>query len=146
MKRRILSFFLMFTLMLPLSSLTAETLDVSYTPSEPYKSSGYYKNLLGVTLTGDQAKDIVAVAASQVGNHEGNKFSELDGSNKSGTDNYSEYGYWFGTKVKGNTYGHFYAWCAMFVLDASPDGTRGLDIHTGHAGTFRKLVVVGYDP
>ncbi len=86
-----------------------------YPYSSAYKSSKYYTALNNVEMTGDEATDLVNVALSQVGYHEGNSTSELDGSNASGSNNYSEYGYWFGTQVKGNTTGHFYDWCAMFV-------------------------------
>ncbi|MBE6700396.1 MAG: CHAP domain-containing protein [Ruminococcaceae bacterium] len=86
-----------------------------YPYSSAYKSSKYYTALNNVEMTGEEASDLVNVALSQVGYHEGNSTSELDGSNTSGTNNYSEYGYWFGTQVKGNTTGHFYDWCAMFV-------------------------------
>lgn len=54
-----------------------------------------------------------------LGYHEGDSIEDLNGTG-SGSGNYSEYGYWFGTQVKGNTYGHYYAWCAMFVSPVFP--------------------------
>ena len=86
----------------------------SYTPSAYYRSGKYYTQLCNVSLTGNQRTDLVNVARSQLGYHEGDSIEDLNGTG-SGSGNYSEYGYWFGTQVKGNTYGHYYAWCAMFV-------------------------------
>ncbi len=80
-----------------------------------YQSSSYYTALKNVPLTGNQGEDIANIAYSQLGYHEGNLVSELGGLNTSGYNNYSESGYWFGTQVKGNTYGHYYDWCAMFI-------------------------------
>lgn len=87
---------------------TQPLLDMPYTSSASYRNSIYYSRLCNVSLTGDQRVDIVNVAASQIGYHEGNNTSELDGNNINGTGNYTEYGYWFGTEVKRNPYGHFY--------------------------------------
>ena len=86
----------------------------SYTPSASYRSGKYYTQLCNVSITGNQRTDLVNVARSQLGYHEGDSIEDLNGTG-SGSGNYSEYGYWFGTQVKGNTYGHYYAWCAMFV-------------------------------
>ena len=86
----------------------------AYTPSASYRSGKYYTQLCNVSLTGNQRTDLVNVARSQLGYHEGDSIEDLNGIG-SGSGNYSEYGYWFGTQVKGNTYGHYYAWCAMFV-------------------------------
>ena len=49
--------------------------------------------------TGDQATDLVEVARTQVGYHEG-------------TNNYTKYNVWFGSL---NGYGYNYAWCQTFV-------------------------------
>ena len=49
--------------------------------------------------TGDQATDLVEVARTQVGYHEG-------------TNNYTKYNVWFGSL---NDYGYNYAWCQTFV-------------------------------
>ncbi len=77
----------------------------NYTVSSSYKSGSYYQNLLNVKLTGNQATDIVNVALSQVGYHEGSSASNLSG-NSTSQANYTEYGRWFGQQ--GN-------WCAMFI-------------------------------
>ena len=77
----------------------------TYDVSSAYKRGAYYQNLLDVKLTGNQAQDIVNVALSQVGYHEGSSGSDLGGSSSS-TANYTEYGRWFGQQSN---------WCAIFI-------------------------------
>lgn len=89
----------------------------SYNVSSYYKNSVYYKNLLSVDLSGDNRSDIVTVALSQIGYHEGNSTSQFHGTNRSGTGNFTEFNYLFG-KLDGNGDGsveYGYAWCAAFV-------------------------------
>lgn len=62
-------------------------------------------------LTGNGAKDIVAIARTQLGYHESNKASDLGGTS-SGTKNYTEYGRWF---MDGKTSCTKGPWCAKFV-------------------------------
>ena len=88
---------------------------MNYTPSSYYSSSVYYSNLHELKLTGNQRLDLINVALTQVGYHEGNSISQLGGSNQTGTLNYTEYGYWYGHHVLGNNAGFFNEWCAMFV-------------------------------
>ncbi len=59
--------------------------------------------------TGDQAADIIAVAKTQIGYHEGSIGGTTNGSN-----NYTKYGVWYDNYFgeSGFSYG---AWCAMFV-------------------------------
>ena len=54
------------------------------------------------------------VARSQLGYHEGDNTSQLHGES-SGSSNYTEYGYWYGTQVQGHSGGSYYAWCAYFI-------------------------------
>ena len=86
----------------------------SYTPSASYRSGKYYTQLCNVSLTGNQRTDLVNVARSQLGYHEGDNTSQLHGES-SGSRNYTEYGYWYGTQVQGNSGGSYYAWCAYFI-------------------------------
>ncbi|MCR5807972.1 MAG: peptidoglycan-binding protein [Clostridiales bacterium] len=88
---------------------------LTYQPSSHYSSSVYYSNIREVVLSGNQRLDLVNAALSQVGYHEGNSFSQLTGSNSSGSMNYTEYGYWYGRSVLGHDTGFFYEWCAMFT-------------------------------
>lgn len=89
-----------------LPSISASALTLSYEPSAAYRASDYYKKLQSVELTGSYHKDIVAVAKTQVGYHEGNGESELHGRNQNGTENFTEYGSWYGLQSE---------WCAIFI-------------------------------
>ena len=86
----------------------------SYTPSASYRSGKYYTQLCNVSLTGNQRTDLVNVARSQVGYHEGDNESHLYGGS-SGSSNYTEYGYWYGTQVQGSSSGFYASWCAIFI-------------------------------
>lgn len=93
-------------------SLCVECLAVapSYAVSESYKSGIYYQKLLSVSLTGNQADDIVNVALSQRGYHEGTSTKDLSGDKTTSTtkaQKYNEYGY-----MHDNTNDD---WCAYFV-------------------------------
>ncbi|MBO4383978.1 MAG: peptidoglycan-binding protein [Clostridia bacterium] len=94
---------------------TGTRLALTYTPSSQYRSSVYYSNLKELRLTGNQRLDLINVGLSQVGYHEGDKESELDGSNINGTGNVTEYGRWFGYEILQRGSGFYYDWCAMFV-------------------------------
>lgn len=74
--------------------------------SKYYKKSKFYKKLMGLKLSGSNRQNLVNIAETQVGYHEGNKISQLGGTNRNGTGNYTEYGYVYGMQG---------AWCAMFV-------------------------------
>lgn len=89
----------------------------SYKVSDEYKDTLYYNNLLKIELTGDGATDVVAVALSQLGYHEGNSNADLDGQNSSGSKNFTEYNVLFGKldNGEGNGTSYGYAWCAAFV-------------------------------
>lgn len=89
------------------SAMPAGAVSPSYKASEPFVSSQYYKNLSEVELTGSNLLDIVNVALTQVGYHEGSSESDRDGMNMNSDGNYTEYGYF--SDCDG------YAWCAMFV-------------------------------
>ena len=89
--------------------------DMSYNATEAYTSSRYYQRLKAVRLTGDARTDALLVAFSQLGYHEGDSSSDLNGGNRRGTNNYTEYGYWFGTRPMGGSSGFYHAWCAFFV-------------------------------
>jgi len=117
MKKRAMSVLLAVLLIIQILSFSMHSLalEMPYQAHSVYEHSTYYEKLCAVELTGDARIDIINVAVSQLGYHEGDSTAELDGSNLNGSNNYTEYGYWFGTQVKGNSYGHFYDWCAMFV-------------------------------
>ena len=100
--------------LIPAGIPSVQALAMTYTPSSYYQASVYYSRLAAVSLTGNAKTDLVNVAASQVGYHEGNSKSDLGGGNTSGSGNYTEYAYWFGPRVR-NDNNFWYAWCAMFI-------------------------------
>jgi len=97
--------------------VVAFAVEPSYKVSSDYKDTLYYNNLLAVELTGDGATDVIAVALSQLGYHEGNNQGDLEGSNAGGSKNFVEYNVLFGKldNGEGNGYSYGYAWCAAFV-------------------------------
>lgn len=98
-------------LLLGIATLPAHALTPTYTVTGAYKKSVYYENINRITKTGDPALDAVAAALSQLDYHEGNSTAQLDGSNKSGSGNYTEYNRALGSINA--TYS--YAWCAAFA-------------------------------
>ncbi len=86
-------------------------------PSSVYKGSIYYRSLTSVSLTGDERRDVIAVAISQLYYNEGNSTADFGGFNTSGDQNFTEYNYNYG-KLDQNGDGkltHGYPWCAAFV-------------------------------
>lgn len=77
--------------------------------------------------TGDQAKDIIAIAETQVGYLEGSLAGTTAGSN-----NYTKYGKWYADyfNSSGFAYG---AWCAMFVSWCAYEAGVPSDVFTYHA-------------
>lgn len=78
---------------------------VALKASSYYKKSKYYKKLMALKLSGSNRANLVAIANSQIGYHEGNSASQMGGTSK-GSGNYTEYGYVYGLQG---------AWCAMFI-------------------------------
>lgn len=75
--------------------------------SELYQESVYYQRLCNLTRSGDYRADLVNVALSQVGYHEGDRLEDYAGGNPVGKDNYIEYSSAY--------FGFNGQWCAMFV-------------------------------
>ncbi len=83
-----------------------------YSPS--YKKGKWYKALHEVKMTGDYPTDIVAIARSQLGYHEGDSFDEQHGNNKKGSKDFAEYNYFYGDP--GTMWcGEFVDWCIMMA-------------------------------
>ncbi len=101
---------------LPLE-IEAGAVDASYIMSDSYKSGRYYENLQRLHLSGDQARDVIAIAMSQIGYHEGNSEGELDGLGSTGTRDFVEYNVLYGKldNNQGNGVSYGYYWCASFV-------------------------------
>ena len=89
----------------------AYAIEPSYNVGSAYSQSKYYNRLLSVTPTGDHRYDVIAVAISQLGYHEGNSSSEMHGMNTNGSGNFTEYNRVIGSV--GGSYG--FEWCAAFV-------------------------------
>ena len=64
--------------------------------TDSFRGSRYYLNLETLTLRGDGASDILMVAMSQLGYHEGNCDGECNGENDCGSGNYTEYNHYHG--------------------------------------------------
>ncbi|MBR3965573.1 MAG: Ig-like domain-containing protein [Clostridia bacterium] len=126
--KKILSLFLAALMVfMGISSISALTPYYVGTPSEPsaaYKASIYYEQLCAVQLTGNQVEDLIAVAESQLGYHEGNSTSDLGGTNTSGSNNYTEYGYWYDGNAQ-------HQWCAGFVVWCARQANISKDIIRG---------------
>lgn len=99
-------------LMIPVSASIKPNYDV-YEYGDAYKTSNYYEQLLDARskLTGDHRYDVILIALSQLGYHEGDSDADMDGWNLEGSGNYVEYNRLF-CKLDG-IWG--YAWCAAFV-------------------------------
>ena len=82
-----------------------ETNYASRYTSSYYTYGKFYENMTKIPLTGDGARDVVAVAASQMGYLEGDSSAGQDGVT-GGSSNMTEYGAY--TNVNGA------AWCASF--------------------------------
>ena len=67
-------------------------------------SNAAYENTY--SNTGNQISDLIGVAKTQIGYHEGNSASDISG-NSTGSGNYTKYGAWYGINPG--------SWCAMFV-------------------------------
>ncbi len=84
--------------------------------SRAFDHSRYYLNLQYLNLTGDGRTDMVMVAMSQLGYHEGNAASQTNGENRTGYGNFVEYNYRYGrVNQNGDGLTYAYPWCASFV-------------------------------
>lgn len=85
--------------------IPAFAVNVSYSGSYEYESSEYGKRLLQTELTGNQKQDVLAVALSQNGYHEG-----ALGGNVISTSDLTEYNRWYYGSESEKV-----PWCATFV-------------------------------
>lgn len=87
------------------------TNDPNYTFSEAYMTSVWYQNFHSLSLTENQRNNVLRIAVSQLGYHEGNSPEEFSGTNRSGSGNYIEYARLIVPNYNNNSY----EWCACFV-------------------------------
>lgn len=112
-----LSLFMTLWLAAALMAVPAAALPDGYTASEGYLSSPYYAALEAYKPSGDERRDTVALALTQLGYHEGDSDLDFDGLNTSGSKNFVEYNRLYGKldNGEGNGTSYGYAWCAAFV-------------------------------
>ena len=65
--------------------------DPEYTFSEAYMTSVWYKNFTELELTANPRNNVLRIALSQLGYHEGDSAKDFSGKNQSGSSNYIEY-------------------------------------------------------
>lgn len=87
------------------------TNDPGYQFSDAYKTSVWYENFTSLELTSNDRNNILRIAVSQLGYHEGDSAKDFDGMNKSGSSNYIEYARLLVPHYNDNAY----EWCACFV-------------------------------
>lgn len=104
--RKILAL-LLAVLLLGSVTLPAGAVSMTYRPTRAFTESRYYQELTAVELTGNYRTDLLNVALSQVGYHEGASEPDRNGYNLKSDKNWTEYGYY--CECDG------FAWCAMFV-------------------------------
>ena len=125
MLRRTAAIALILILLLP--ATLAVALEPAYSFSEGYMSSPYCERLIAVQLTGVQRTDLVNVALSQVGYHEG-ELGDYTGSDPDSEGNCTEYNLnYYGWEAAGDNY----AWCAVFFTWCARNARISRDIiHT----------------
>ena len=87
------------------------TNDPNYDVSDAYKTSVWYENFTSLELTENERNNVLRIAVSQLGYHEGDSAKDFDGMNKSGSSNYIEYARLLVPHYNDNAY----EWCACFV-------------------------------
>ncbi len=89
----------------------------TYEMSDQYKASYYYDNFIQTPLSGDQVTDVLAIALSQLGYHEGDSDADLGGLSTTGNRDFVEYNVMYGKldNNQGNGVSYGYYWCASFV-------------------------------
>ena len=87
------------------------TNDPNYQFSDAYKTSIWYENFTSLELTSNDRNNILRIAVSQLGYHEGDSAKDFDGMNKNGSSNYIEYARLLVPHYNDNAY----EWCACFV-------------------------------
>ncbi len=115
-KKTILNLSLVIIIILS-AALPAFAAETTYEASSQYRASIYYDNLRKLPETSGKASDVLAVALSQLGYHEGDSNADLGGDNLKGTRDFVEYNVLYGKldNNQGNGVSYGYYWCASFV-------------------------------
>ena len=95
----------------------ASAVTPTYYVSNAYMKTQFYKNLTAYDLTGDERYDVVSIAFTQYGYHEGDDENDMSGTNRDGYKNFAEYNRMYGKldNGEGNGLSYGYSWCAAFV-------------------------------
>ncbi len=97
--------------------ISVSAVSVPYKMTDTYKKGRFYKNLAALELSGNEERDVLAIAMSQVGYHEGSSDSDMHGESTAGSRDFVEYnvlsGKWDNNQGNGESYGYY--WCASFV-------------------------------
>ncbi len=146
--RKIVSLVLVLALLAACASVYASAITWDNVPetnyadrytSSYYTYGKYYQNLLKIPLTGDGARDTVAVAMSQVNYLEGDS-SYYQYGEVAGSGNYTEYGAYTGVNAS--------AWCASFCswsfYAAEVTDTRGTESYMARNGYYWSECYVPY--
>ena len=99
--------------------------------SEAYAGSSYYTALCQVPLTGNYREDVINIALSQVGYHEGDSEADFSG-NSSGSGDYTEYGNFLESAGS--------AWCSEFASWC----IRKAGVPTSVISSYRAANVAGF--
>ena len=85
--------------------------DPDYTFSEAYQTSVWYENFSSLELGENDRNNVLRVAVSQLGYHEGDSEADFHGMNTGATGNFMEYGRLLVPNWNNNSFD----WCACFV-------------------------------
>lgn len=85
--------------------------DPNYEFSDAYKTSVWFENFSALKLSDNERNNVLRIAISQLGYHEGNSAADFDGMNQNGNSNYIEYA----RLIVPNYNDNHYEWCACFV-------------------------------
>ncbi len=113
LKRQVVSIIFALTLFMGILPMQTTALTSRFSHSESYLSGEFYKKLTAVSLSGDSATDIVNIAKSQVGYHEGDRLSDMDGTSPAGNADYCEYNYNIHSGANLPWCTSFVSWCAI---------------------------------
>jgi hypothetical protein len=114
--------------------------DIAATESAEYVGSVYYARLVQTGLTGNYRNDVIAIARSQIGYHEGDSEADFGGGNLTGSGDYTEYGrYFFNTPSTWCS--EFTSWCirmsgAPFLVVNSSTGANAKTYTAGSRATY----------
>jgi len=117
-------------------ALPASAAEATYQMTDEYMAGRFYKNFTAVERTGDERKDVIAIALSQLGYHEGNSDADFGGDSTDGVRDFVEYNVLAGKfdNGQGNGVSYGYYWCASFVnwclrqAGVSPEASAGAEI------------------